>query len=47
MLNLDSYDPNPLPREKKDKSCPHCSHAGEPTNHYLYRCMNTDCGRYW
>ena len=47
ILNQDTYDPKPLPREVKDKMCPHCDHIGYPTNRYLYRCANNDCGRYF
>ena len=48
ILNPDTYDPKPLPREVKDKMCPHCDHIGYPTNHYLYRCANdNECGRYF
>ena len=47
MLNPDTYDPQPLPREAVDKICPVCGCFGEPTNHYLYRCANSECGKYW
>jgi hypothetical protein len=47
MLNPDTYDPKPLPRKEIDKICPHCDRIGYPTNHYLYRCENKECGRYF
>ena len=47
MLNPDTYDPNPLPRSVENTFCPHCDSVGYPTNHYLYRCDNVECGRYF
>jgi hypothetical protein len=47
ILNPDTYDPKPLPRDVKDTFCPHCNTSGEPTNHYLYKCTSVECGRYW
>lgn len=47
ILNPDKYDPNPLPRNSEEKICPHCDHFGDPTNRYLYRCENPECGRYF
>lgn len=28
--------------------CPHCGYSGHRrTNRYLFRCTNSECGRYW
>jgi hypothetical protein len=52
MLNQDGkigsdYKPRQQDREEDDTYCPHCGGRGVPTNHYLYRCQELDCGRYW
>ena len=47
MLNPDTYDPKPKPRYVHETMCPHCYNHGYPTNHYLYRCYNIECGRYF
>lgn len=46
------YKPVRIPRARRDTYCPHCATGefefqGVPTNRYLYRCTNYDCGRYW
>lgn len=41
------FKPEPLPREMQYKFCPHCGFRGYPTNKYLYRCGQQDCGRYF
>lgn len=43
----DDYTVTPIERHIFDKTCPHCDSQGNPTNRYLYRCTNPNCGRYW
>lgn len=41
------YIVDPIPRKEEDWYCPHCGTIGDPSNRYLYRCSNPECGRYW
>jgi hypothetical protein len=47
FLPSDFKRPKPLPREHEYKFCPHCGTRGEPSNKYLYRCQQYECGRYF
>jgi NADH pyrophosphatase NudC (nudix superfamily) len=46
-LSPSDYVPTPLPREHEYRFCPHCGTRGEPSNKYLYRCQQYECGRYF
>lgn len=46
-LSPSDFVPQPLDRMSEYKFCPHCETRGEPTNRYLYRCKNNECGRYF
>lgn len=41
------YKPQYIGRPSWERCCPHCDTEGKPSNRYLYRCSNPDCGRYW
>ena len=41
------YKVIPLPRTEHEEYCPYCNWHGDPSNRYLYRCSNPECGRYW
>ena len=45
--NPSDYKPVPLARKFEFMFCPHCETRGQPTNRYLFRCQNVDCGRYF
>lgn len=52
MLNQDGivgndYKPQYIDRPDEDRWCPYCMTEGRRSNRYLYRCSNTECGRYW